>query len=109
MTEEVKIFLNKLNSDFFLIVEQAKKYFDKDSKIREDGAAEIFRRLWVAPVNYGLWLFPPAVTKLFDKFVERTNITIPTLYKRLLTELNGCFVYSFHFMDYPLHFIPQVF
>ena len=101
MTEEVKIFLNKLNSDFFPIVEQAKKYFDKDSKIREDGAAEIFRRPWVAPVNYGLWLFPPAVTKLFDKFVERTNVTIPKLYKTLLIELNGCFVYSFSLYGLP--------
>lgn len=101
MTEDVKIFLDKLSNDFSPIVEQAKKYFDNNSKIRKDGAAEIFRRPWVAELNYGLWLFPPVETTWLDNFVERTNKPIPNLYKKLLLELNGCFVYDFSLFGLP--------
>jgi hypothetical protein len=101
MTEDLKIFLDKLSIDCSPIVEQAKMYSDSDSKIRKDGVAEIFRRPWVAEQNYGLWLFPPVETTWLDIFIERTFKPIPNLYKKLLLELNGCFVYDFSLYGLP--------
>jgi hypothetical protein len=101
MTEDAKIFLDKLSNDCSPIVKQAQKYFDGDSKIRKDGAAEIFRRPWIAELNYGLWLFPPAEKKWLDSFTEQNNKPIPNLYQELLLELNGCFVYDFSLYGLP--------
>lgn len=101
MTEDVNRFLDKLSIDFSPIVEQAKKYFDNYSKIRKDGTAEIFRRPWVAELNFGLWLFPPTGTIWLDQFVERSKKSIPNLYKKILLEMNGCFVYDFSLFGLP--------
>jgi hypothetical protein len=101
MTEDLKIFLQKLTSDFSPIVEQATKYADKDSRIREDGTAEIFRRPWVASQNYGLWLFAPANEFLIYKFVEQTAVPIPEIYRALLLKMNGCHIYELSLFGLP--------
>lgn len=101
MTNEINNFLNNLTLDWEPIKEQAIKYFDLDSKIRNDGAAQIFRRPWVAPQNFGLLLFPPVDKGWFDKFNENTNLIIPKMYQDTLSEMNGCFVYDFSLYGLP--------
>ena len=95
MKEELVIFLNNLKPEFDSIKLQATKYVDAESNIRDDGAAKIYRRQWVAPQNFGLLLFPPAEEILFKKFHEETNLIIPKLYQDILSQMNGCFVYDF--------------
>src|SRR6478609_7706159 len=101
MTSEIITFLDTLNSDFDPIKEQATKYFDSDSKIREDGAAQIFRRPWVAPLNFGLLLFPPVDKAWFSEFYKLTNKAIPKIYQDILLIMNGCFVYDFALYGLP--------
>jgi|688.fasta_scaffold211250_2 hypothetical protein len=101
MTQEIDNFLNILTPNWKPIKEQTTKYFDTESKIRDDGAAQIFRRPWVAPQNFGLLLFPPVDLEWFDKFNEKTNLTIPKMYQDILSEMNGCFVYDFSLFGLP--------
>lgn len=101
MTNEIDNFLKNLTPDWTPIKEQVTKYFDIDSKIREDGAAQIFRRPWVAPQNFGLLLFPPVDKNWFNLFNEKTDLTIPKMYQDILSEMNGCFVFEFSLFGLP--------
>jgi hypothetical protein len=101
MTTEINNFLNHLPSDWEPIKQQAVKYFDTDSKIREDSAAQIFRQPWIAPEAYGLLLFPPAEKSLFQEFQKKTNRIIPKICQEILLSVNGCFVYGFSLYGLP--------
>ena len=101
MTTEINAFLKNLNSDWNPVKEQVIKYFDIDSKIRNDGAAQIFKRPWIAPQNYGILIFPPVDKKLFHEFYKRTNKTIPRIYQNILIAVNGCLVYNFSLYGLP--------
>lgn len=101
MTTEISTFLSAFSADLSPIKEQAVRYFDRESKIREDGAAQIFRRPWVAPSNFGLLLFPPADNAWFTEFHRRTNKAIPERYQEILSHVNGCFVYDFSLYGLP--------
>lgn len=99
--EEINAFLNKLSADWHPIKEQANKYFDNYSRLREDGAVQIFRRPWIAPLNFGLVIFPPVYEKWLNEFYMQTGIEIPSLYKHILLNVNGCFVYDFSLYGLP--------
>lgn len=101
MTKEINVFINKLSSDWEPIKEQAVKYFDLDSKIRGDGAIQIFRLPWIAPQNFGLLLFPPVNKAWFIKFKENTSIEIPLYYQEILLKMNGCIIYDFSLFGLP--------
>ena len=101
MTIEISSFLKSLSSEWEPVKDQAKKYFDSDSKIREDGAAQIFRRPWIAPLNFGLLLFPPVDKTWFAEFNKQTDKTIPEFYQNVLSNINGCFVYDFALYGLP--------
>jgi len=45
----IKNFLDTLNSDLNPIKEQAIKYYDIDSTVRDD-AVQIFKRPWITPI-----------------------------------------------------------
>ena len=101
MTDEINLFLEKLDTDWNPLKKQALKYFDQDSKIRPDGALQIYRRFWIAPQNYAILIFPPAEKLWFEKFYERTGFEIPNLYKEILLKVNGFFVYDFDLFGLP--------
>ena len=101
MTKDVEIFLSNLSEDWQPIKEQVEKYFDSKSGIREDGALEVFRRPWIAPLNYGLLLFPPADAKLLSEFTKRTAKAIPGFFQEILSQMNGCFVYDLSLFGLP--------
>ena len=101
MTNEIDNFLNNLTPDWTPIKDQATKYFDIDSRIRDDGAVQVFRQPWVAPQSFGLLLFPPVDNKWFEAFAEQTNLTIPKFYQDILLKMNGCFVYDFSLFGLP--------
>ena len=95
MKAEIKNFLDKLNSDLNPIKEQAIKYCDIDSAVREDSVIQIFKRPWVAPENFGLLLYPPVDKNWLVEFEKRTSKVIPKIYENILLQMNGCFVYDF--------------
>jgi hypothetical protein len=99
--KEVTDFLNRLQPKWEPLKQQAIKYFDIDSKLHEDGALRVFRRIWVAPQNFGIILFPPVDINWFFKFQEKTNIIIPQFYQNILLEMNGCYVYDFKLFGLP--------
>lgn len=103
MKTEIEDFLDKLTPEFEIILQQAVKYIDLDDKagIRTDGAVQIFNMAWIAPMNYGLLLFPPAPQIFIQTFEIEEKITIPQLYKDILTVMNGCFVYDFTLFGLP--------
>ena len=101
MTNDLKTFLDNLSSDWDPIKIQTTKYFDRDSKIREDGAAQIFRRPWVASQNFGLLLFPPIVNDWLDIYKKNNARLIPKSYSDILLQMNGCFVYDFSLFGLP--------
>ena len=92
MSIELAKFLDTLSDEWLPVKEQLKKYYDKDSGIKEDDVIQVYRRPWIAPMNFGILLFPSAGKMWFDKFQEKTNREIPALYKQILMEMNGCFV-----------------
>ena len=101
MTTGVTDFLNNLTAEWETIKQQVTKYFDDESRIREDGAVEIFKRPWIAPQNFGIILFPPVDKSFFVKFKEDTKISIPTFYQDILLKMNGCFVFDFELFGLP--------
>jgi hypothetical protein len=103
MKTEIKTFLDNLNSDFDIVKEQVDKYYNFDNKadLRHDGAVKIFNRTWVAPMNYGLLLFPPADKAIIEKFEKKEKLKIPDFYKTILTMMNGCFIYDFSLFGLP--------
>ena len=98
---EINKFLDNLSADWEPIKGQATKYFDNYSRLREDGAAQISRRPWVAPLNFGLLIFPPVNKSWLDEFHTQTNIKIPLFYRDILLQVNGCFVYDFSLYGLP--------
>jgi hypothetical protein len=101
MTPEIKSFLDNLPDEWNAIKQQAVKYFDDDSDMRKDGAAQIFKRPWIAPLNFGLLLFPPVKKEFIILFEQRTGKAMPSLYKSVLLQMNGCFAYDFSLYGLP--------
>jgi hypothetical protein len=103
MKTEIKKFLDNLNSDFDIVKEQVDRYyaFDNKADLRHDGAVKVFNRAWVAPMNYGLLLFPPADKAIIEKFEKKLKLKIPDFYKVILTMMNGCFIYDFSLFGLP--------
>ncbi len=101
MTSDLKQFFEKLSPEWIVIKLQAEKCFDSKSKIREDGAAQIFYRPWVAPLNFGILLFPPAKMTWLSEFEARTGKIIPSSYKEVLQNMNGCFIYDMKLFGLP--------
>lgn len=103
MKTEIKEFLDSLNSDFDIVKEQVDRYYDFDNKadLRHDGAVNVFNRTWVAPMNYGLLLFPPVDKTIIDKFEKKEKLKIPDFYKTILNMMNGCFIYDFNLFGLP--------
>jgi len=101
MTQEVKYFLDKLDQKWVPIKQQVEQYFDSDSRIRDDGALQVFKRPWIAPKNFGILVFPPANEAWLTMFQEKTTIVIPTIYKKILMEINGCYIYDFELFGLP--------
>ncbi len=103
MKTEIKTFLDNLNSDFDIVKEQVYRYYHFDNKadLRHDGAIKVFNRTWVAPMNYGLLLFPPVDKTIFDKLEKQEKLKIPDFYRTILTMMNGCFIYDFSLFGLP--------
>lgn len=103
MTIEIKKFLDGLPSEFNAVKDQAIKYYNFDDKAstRKDGAIRIFNRTWVAPLNYGLVLFPPVEDKVLEKYKEKNKAEIPDLYKDVLHVMNGCIIYDLNLYGLP--------
>ena len=101
MTSEAKKFLNKFKPDLQPIKVQVEKYFDSDSGIRNDGALQAFKRPWVAPLNFGVLIFPPATKGLIEKYNERSDKPIPPFCIDILRQMNGCFIYDFSLFGLP--------
>jgi hypothetical protein len=101
MTAEIKTFLDNLPDEWQAIKQQAIKYFDDNSEIREDGAAQIFKRPWIAPLNFGLLLFPHAKKDFIIAFEHKTGKRIPSIFQNVLLQMNGCFVYDFSLYGLP--------
>ncbi|MBS0624326.1 MAG: SMI1/KNR4 family protein, partial [Verrucomicrobia bacterium] len=103
MKTEIKTFIDNLNSDFDIVKKQVDRYyhFDNKANLRHDGAVKVFNRTWVAPMNYGLLLFPPADKTIIDKFEKKEKLKIPDLYRVILTIMNGCFIYDFSLFGLP--------
>jgi len=95
--------LDNLNSVFDVVKEQVDRYYDFDNKadLRHDGAVKVFNRTWVAPMNYGLLLFPPVDKIMIEKFEEKEKLKIPDFYKEILNMMNGCFIYDFSLFGLP--------
>ena len=77
MTTNIKNFIDRLDNDLCPIKEQAFKYYDIDSKVREDNAVQIFKQVWIAPQSFGLVLFPPADKNWISKFEKETGKLMP--------------------------------
>lgn len=103
MNDQIKRYLDNLPKEFKPIVDRANKYYSFDNKadVRSDGAVQIFNRTWVVPENYGLLLFQPVENKLMDKFEKLNKLKMPKSYKRILSVMNGCFVYDFALYGLP--------
>lgn len=104
MKTEIKRFLDNLSSDFDIVKEQVERYyaFDNHADFTQDGAVKVFNRTWVAPMNYGLLLFPPAGKTTIERFEKVEKLTIPDFYKSILTMMNGCFIYEFSLFGIPI-------
>lgn len=89
MTSDIKKFLENLDERFNIIKSQADKYFDNESEIRNDGTVQIFNRPWIAPLNFGMLLFPPVEKKWLNIFKEKSGIEIPDFYQSILLKMNG--------------------
>src|SRR5688500_15325468 len=101
MIGEIEAFLDNLPDEWNAIKQQAVKYCDDSSEIREDGAAQIFKRPWIAPLNFGLLLFPPAKKEFIITFGHKTGKRIPSIFQKVLLQMNGCFVYDFSLYGLP--------
>jgi hypothetical protein len=101
MTTSIKNFIDRLDNDLCPIKEQAFKYYDIDSKVREDNAVQIFKQVWIASQSFGLVLFPPADKNWISKFEKETGKLMPKIYENILLQMNGCFVYDFALFGLP--------
>lgn len=101
MTSEITNFLENLDGKFNPIKNQAIKYFDSKSEIRNDGTVQIYNRPWIAPLNFGLFLFPAADKLWINIFEEKTGLEIPSIYKEILLNMNGCHIYNFSLYGLP--------
>lgn len=103
MKPEIKSFLDKLSPNLEIVRQQASRYyyFDEKANIRTDGTVQLFNMTWVAPLKYGLLLFPPAPELFIQTFEIEENIIIPPLYKDILSAMNGCYLYNFTLFGLP--------
>ena len=101
MITDIKDFLDKLDNDLNPIKEQAVKYYDLHSMVREDNAIQLFKQSWIAPQSFGLILFPPADRNWLSEFEKRTGKLIPKIYENILLQMNGCFVFDFSLFGLP--------
>jgi hypothetical protein len=101
MQAEIKNYLQGLNKTWQPLKEQAVKYLDQESSILKDGTIQIFRRPWIAQFNYGLIFYPPAQNEYFQLFEQSTKQIVPSFYKAILLQMNGCFIYDFRLFGLP--------
>lgn len=93
--------IHALPDEYMPIREQALRYINNNSKVDENRTLKILHRPWVAPLNWGLTLYPGAPHDWLAEYRERTGQPIPEFYSRFLSAINGCFIY-----DLSLYGIP---
>lgn len=96
-TSETEILASKINAypdEYLPIKSQAQKYLPNNSSLENDGTMKILHRPWIAPLNWGLMLYKGADDKWLEDFENSTEKKIPSVYKKFLLTINGCFIYD---------------
>ncbi len=90
LENRITCFSSELNS----IKEQSLKYLRNNSKIGGGDELFIFHRPWVAPMNWGIMLFPKVEIEWIEQFETKSTKYIPEFYRNFLNQINGCFIYD---------------
>ncbi|HVU56229.1 MAG TPA: hypothetical protein VHD83_14290 [Puia sp.] len=93
--------IHTLPDEYLPIKQQALKYINNNSRIDNNNTLKILHRPWVAPLNWGLMLYPGASQDWLSEYRPKTGRIIPDFYGRFLSAINGCFIY-----DLSLYGIP---
>lgn len=80
--------------DYSAIKKQVKKYIQNGSTVDDNERINILHRPWVAPLNWGIMLYPRADKKWIEEFERKYENNFPPFYKEFLSKINGCFLYD---------------
>ncbi len=94
MNETIKNRISNYPLELDAIKHQCLKYIANNSKIGSGDELFIFHRPWIAPMNWGILLFPPVTNDWIQTFESRSDKAIPSFYVDFLNEINGCFIYD---------------
>lgn len=94
MIQELKNRITCLTSELNSIKRQSLKYLQNNSKIGSRDELFIFHRPWIAPMNWGLMLFPKTENDWIEQFETKSKKYIPKFYRNFLNQINGCFIYD---------------
>ena len=86
--------IDALPDEYAAIKHQAKKYLMNNSLIDKAETVKIYHRPWVAPLNWGLFLYKGAASDWIGELSDRTGKAIPDFYGRFLSSINGAFIYD---------------
>ena len=101
ISPEIQARLDQLSGTLLPIVKLSERYSDQESNLTKNGTVEIFRRPWVAPLNFGLILYPRATEEFISKFNATHAVPIPKTYSDVLKEINGGFIFSMSLYGLP--------
>jgi hypothetical protein len=82
--------------------EAACRYLKYPSVLAKDGVMNIGHRPWVAELNYMFMLYPAIDRDSLERYSQRFRIEIPTMYARVLSELNGAFCFGMSLCGVPI-------
>src|SRR5215471_21134884 len=75
--------------------------FDKPGDLSTDGVLRLGRRLWVAPVNYALTLYPGLPADALARYAGRFGLDVPVEYAGFLAAVNGAFCFGMSLAGVP--------
>jgi len=93
--------IHTLPDEYLPIKQQALRYVKNNSQIDDNSTLKILHRPWVAPLNWGLMLYPGAPQDWLAGYHEKTGRAIPEFYSRFLSAINGCFIYDLSLFGIP--------
>ena len=86
--------ITEISEKYYPIKRISLKYL-KTGSIQEGADLMIYNQKWVAPLSYGIRIFGMTPVDYIEKYEKDNKISIPTIYKEFLLEVNGCFIFDF--------------
>ncbi len=101
MVEAARSILDALPENVAPLTEAALALLGQPGDLLADGTLYLGHRLWVAPENYAMTLYPGLPAETLRRYADRFELEIPDVYAGFLMAVNGAFWFGMSLAGVP--------